>query len=144
MVLSLRPFAAHGFQVRGRLMSGAAFSIGKMIRTALAVLMMLAAFTPALAEVGCLEDSISHIEVAGDAHDEGDQVIENSPPDDRDQRSQPQPAHCAFNHGAHGSAIPVATSAGVEHHADKEKYLWSKARPLGATAPDGPYHPPQA
>ena len=124
-------------------MSGAAFSIGKIIRTALAVLMM-AAFTPALAEVGCLEDSISHMEVAGDAHDEGDQVIENSSPDDGDRGSQPQPAHCAFNHGTHGSAIPVASAADVDHHADREKYLWSIARPLAATTPDGPYHPPQA
>ncbi|PWG01984.1 hypothetical protein [Sphingosinicella humi] len=125
-------------------MSGAAFSIGKIIRTALAVLMMLAAFTPALAEVGCLEDSISHMEVAGDAHDEGGQVIENSFPDDGDRGSQPQPAHCAFNHGAHGSAIPVTAATSVDHSTDKETHLWSDARPLTATAPDGPYHPPQA
>lgn len=124
-------------------MTAATLSIGKLIRTAIAVLLMFVAITPALAEVGCLEDSFVHMEAEGDSHG-AELVLENPAPNNSDDSQRSAPMHCAFNHGAHGFAVPVVSQVDVESHADREAYLSSIARPLISTVPDGPYHPPQA
>ncbi|MGS1016108.1 hypothetical protein [Allosphingosinicella humi] len=125
-------------------MAAAQLSIGKLIRAALAALLMLAATTPAFAEVGCLEDGFSHMQLASEGHAEGGQTIENGSPNSGDQRSKAQPAHCAFSHGAHGTVISAATAVDLDPHMDREDFFSSIALPPATNAPDGPYHPPQA
>lgn len=125
-------------------MAAAQLGIGKLIRAALAALLMLAATTPALAEVGCLEDGFSHMQVASNGDGENGQAIEDGSPSSGDQRSNAQPAHCAFSHSAHGFAVPAASAVDLDSHTDRENFFWSTAGPLVAAAPDRPYHPPQA
>ena len=124
-------------------MMAGTFSIMGLIRTAIAALLMLAAITPVLAEVGCLEDSFTHMQEAADSHADG-AVVEDVTPDNRDRNPTSPPAHCAFNHSAHGFAVTVGAAMDLDPHADRAGYRPLKVRPLIATGPDTPYHPPQA
>ena len=124
-------------------MTAGSFSIMGLIRTAIAALLMLAAVTPALAEVGCFEDSFIHMQTAADSHDEG-AVAEDATPDEGDRGPTSPPKHCAFNHGAHGFAVPTGAATDLDPHAVRAGYSSLIVRPLVAVAPDTPYHPPQA
>ena len=76
-----------------------------IIRAVAALLLMIAAATPALAEISCAGESVVHIEAlsADDEH-------EAAGPDQSDQeRDKGQPGHCAFSHG-HCAGIPANTS----------------------------------
>ena len=113
-----------------------------MIRATAALLLMAALATPALAEIGCAEESVVHLQdtILTDYH--GDAIATNDQSDD-DQQKVPAKSHCAFNHG-HCAGIPVNGSAAVQSQRLAVSYGIPKAMPLTAASIENPERPPNA
>ena len=121
--------------------------VGKIARSilgvAFAALLMLAAVTPAFAEVGCLEDRLEHsAEVSEPSFLE---QITSAEPEGDEQKALPgQPAHCAFSHCGH--AVPPLPLQGADQAAafPSADYVALQERHVPTSNGDGPYHPPRA
>ncbi|HET9639573.1 MAG TPA: hypothetical protein VFP12_10230 [Allosphingosinicella sp.] len=102
-----------------------------------------ASVTPALAELGCIEDEAGHSQTAAVYDEDGHRLENPAPGQDGDDSSDKAP-HCGFSHASHGFAVPPAPSGSVTHEGRRQTFEMALARPLAAFARDGPYHPPQA
>ena len=115
----------------------------KCIHAVLTVLLMMVAVTPAFAEIGCLEDSFSHLQSASD-HDDQDAAVDDISSPENGQSQPRQPMHCAFSHGIHSLAVPASPAVTPDHDDSGSTYPRLAAHVLDSASPDGPYHPPQA
>jgi hypothetical protein len=115
----------------------------KCIHAVLTVLLMMVAVTPAFAEIGCLEDSFSHLQSAVD-HDDAAATSDDIASPENGQSQPRQPMHCAFSHGVHSLAVPAFPAATPDHDDSGSMYPRLAAHVLDSASPDGPYHPPQA
>jgi hypothetical protein len=113
------------------------------VRAVVALFIAFAAVTPALAELGCIEDEISHSQSAAVYDADGHRLESGTPGQDGDDGASKAP-HCGFSHGAHGFAVPADAGGKVAHHVGRQMFETQIVRPLAAFARDGPYHPPQA
>ncbi|HEY5722374.1 MAG TPA: hypothetical protein VIT45_08630 [Allosphingosinicella sp.] len=109
----------------------------------MALFMAFASVTPALAELGCIEDQRAHSLGAAVSGDDN-HGIENPAPVQGDEDSTGKTTHCGFSHASHGLAVPPAECADIGHEDGRQTFDAARARPLAAFARDGPYHPPQA
>lgn len=101
-----------------------------------------ASVTPALAELGCIEDEAAHSQSAA-VYDEDGHRLESPTPGQDDDAADKAP-HCGFSHASHGFAVPPAPGSSASHEDGRQTFERTLARPLAALARDGPYHPPQA
>lgn len=111
----------------------------KAVKGAALLLLALAFVTPAMAEVACLEDSVSHLQADGSAAAEisaGGEQESNG--------SREKAGHCAFSHGAHCAAVQPASATAKAWEASASSFAGVPARPLIPSSRDGPERPPRA
>ena len=105
-------------------------------RTLLALLLAFAVVSPALAEIGCNDDRIVEMSVAGGVTVLGDDSSDHSPDADK-------ATHCGFSHCA--QAVPASSPAcGKAPTPEASLYLPLLANRLVAAPRDGPERPPRA
>ena len=114
-----------------------------VVRAVVALFIAFAAVTPALAELGCIEDEIAHSQAPTTYDADGHRLESGAPGEDGDDGAGKAP-HCGFSHGAHGFAVPAGSGGKIAHEAGGQMFETQIVRPLAAFARDGPYHPPQA
>lgn len=114
-----------------------------LIRSAAALFIAFAAVTPAVAELGCIDDQAGHSQTAAVYDTDGHRLETPAPRQDGDESGGTAP-HCGFSHASHGFAVPPAADGDVSHEDSRQTFDTALARPLAAFARDGPYHPPQA
>ena len=131
------------FGLLGRAMSVFTLWSRMAVRAVVALFIAFAAVTPALAELGCIEDEISHSQSAAVYDADGHRLESGTPGEDGDDGASKAP-HCGFSHGSHGFAVPAASGAKSAHAPCRQIFETQIVRPLAAFARDGPYHPPQA
>lgn len=107
------------------------------------MLLLTASVTPALAEIGCFEDSVAHEQVQA-AMPDGDATVSSDTGSDRDKGDQGGTGHCAFAHGHCGFVAPSRTAAGQAYAIARAPYLSLAALHLAAAPRDAPERPPQA
>lgn len=112
-----------------------------IVRATAALLLAMAFVTPALAEIGCVEESIVHLQ---DSYGSGAGEQAASDPAEPDDESRTgQPDHCAFNHG-HCAGLLTTTARTEQSLSHSDRYMRLAARPLTANALDAPERPPSA
>lgn len=132
-----------GFGLSDRLMPVFALWSRMALRAAVTLFIAFASLTPALAELGCIEDQASHSQATAAYDEEGHRL--ESPASGQDGKDAGGNAsHCGFSHASHGSAVPPAAGGSLSHDHGRQTFETALARPLAAFARDGPYHPPQA
>src|SRR5690349_15781208 len=111
-------------------------------RTAVTVLLALAAATPSLAELGCFEDSIRHSQEASAA---AANPAVQAPLRQGDEPGAPSdPAHCAFSHCPHWVPVsPPPRAASVVAFGRQAWPPFLAIAPPQSAAP-GPERPPRA
>ena len=114
-----------------------------LLRSAAALLIAFAALTPALAELGCIEDQAGHSQAATVLNDSGHRLEKPTPAQDGEDTGS-KSSTCGFSHASHGFAVPPAPCGSVSHNDAGQSFEMTLVRPLAASARDGPYHPPQA
>ena len=114
-----------------------------LIRSAAALFIAFAAVTPAVAELGCIDDQAGHSQTAAVYDADGHRLESPTSGQDGDESGGTTP-HCGFSHASHGFAVPPAADGDVSHEDSRQTFETALARPLAAFARDGPYHPPQA
>lgn len=106
--------------------------------------LMLAAATPAFAEIGCLEDQFEH-SVAQTQDFSSNEVALSTPSGDEDENSPSgQPMHCAFSHCTHAFPGSPLRSDGSQQLVSGLSYVSQIVLPLAGAPRDGPYYPPRA
>lgn len=113
-----------------------------MARAVAALLLMVATVTPVLAEIGCAEESVTHLEERLSAGDHADELTSEGQPDDQDEQSTPR-GHCGFSHGHCTGILPLSSSA-AELPRMVAAYGLTRAAPLAPTSPDTFERPPNA
>ncbi len=113
------------------------------VRAVAALFIAFAAVTPALAELGCIEDEIAHSQAPASYDSDGHRLESGTSGEDGDEGAGKAP-HCGFSHGSHGFAVPAAVGGKVAHERGGQMFEIQIVRALAAFARDGPYHPPQA
>ena len=112
-----------------------------IIRVTAALLLFATFVMPALAEIGCAEESIAHLQDGGSEADQPQVASSDEPQGDQETGSQPD--HCAFNHG-HCAGIATASARSDHSVADANSYVRLASRPLVANPADAPERPPSA
>ena len=113
-----------------------------LVRAVMTVLMMLAAATPSLAELGCLEEGNSRPALTSAATAPS---IVSAGHNDADGKTNLAGGvvHCAFSHCVHGVAAVPPEQNGSGDYSAAAYALPVLQRLLDATV-DGPEHPPRA
>lgn len=112
-------------------------------RIVVTLFIAFASLTPALAELGCIEDQAGHSQTTA-VYDEDGHRLESPASGQEGEAAGGTAPHCGFSHASHGFAVPPATGGDVSHQDSRQAFERTLARPLAAFARDGPYHPPQA
>ena len=113
-----------------------------IVRATAALLLMAAFATPALAEIGCAEDSVVHLQEAGASSLDVSSIMSQPDGSSGEDRSG-QPDHCGFGHG-HCAGIPAGTGGGEEFLLAPGSYAQLASRPIGARSLETPERPPNA
>ena len=113
-----------------------------IVGAAFAVLLMLAAVTPAFAELGCFEDRVEH--TAEVNFSDADHVSAPAEPTDDQNGPLGQVKHCAFSHCAHGFAPGSLQNPAANGEYQSVTFPVLEERRTAAAHADGPYHPPRA
>jgi hypothetical protein len=111
-------------------------------RAVAALLLMVATVTPALAEIGCAEESLTHLEEGLSAGEHAAELASAGQSDDQDEQSTPR-GHCAFSHGHCAGILPVSSRA-AELPRMAAAYGLTRVTPLAPTSPDTSERPPNA
>ena len=114
-----------------------------VLQAAVTLFIAFASLTPALAELGCIEDQAGHSQTAAVYDEDGHRLESPTSGQDGDDAGGKAP-HCGFSHASHGLAVAPATGESVSHEGSRQTFETALARPLAPFARDGPYHPPQA
>jgi hypothetical protein len=111
-----------------------------LVRAMAALLLMAAIVTPALAEIGCAEDSFSHIEESLGAGEHAERLTTDKQSKDQDGQGAPV-GHCAFSHG-HCAGIPSVSSDAAKLLQPAALYCSMPTAPLVPTSLGTPERPP--
>lgn len=111
-----------------------------MARALAALLLTVATVTPALAEIGCAEESLTHLEEGLSTAELADELTSEGQSDDQDEQSTPR-GHCAFSHGHCAGILPVSSGA-AELPRMVAAYGLTRAAPLAPTSPETSERPP--
>ena len=112
-------------------------------RAAVGLLLMLAAATPSLAEVGCFEDAVRHSREA--TANSGDFALQ-APVDESGERgsTSDRAPHCSFAHCPHWVPVAPSERAGQAAEYGGQSYPPFLALADSQSAQDGPERPPRA
>lgn len=123
---------------------GAGKLMGQLWRMVLAVLLTCSAFSPALAQFGCVEDAL--IAAPGVASDQAAAIVSAARSSDDEGQGRPadKVLHCAFSHCSHLVAPTPVSDEADEDDFSEAAYPAPLSVPLFAAPSDGPYHPPRA
>jgi hypothetical protein len=112
-------------------------SICRMLASLLLAVMIA---TPAIAEIACADDELTHVTSAATGEVSAGSAL---PPDGNDPASPEQAGHCAFNHG-HCNALAATSADGAMVQGTESVFAdLVPHRPACAT-PSGPDRPPRS
>ena len=112
-----------------------------MVRAVAAFLLLATFVTPALAEIGCAEESIAHLQddVISPSSDQHEMTSSDAQRDDNQKVAD----HCAFSHG-HCAGLTAAAASNYEVPAAMAAYASSPAAAVPMRRLTVPERPPAA
>ncbi|TFI58425.1 hypothetical protein E2493_09830 [Sphingomonas parva] len=113
-----------------------------MVRATAALLLMAAIVTPALAEIGCAEESVTHLSEALNAGEHAAEVTAAGQSGDQDNQGMAV-GHCAFSHG-HCAGLPSVSNATAPSPRVAAAYGLLRTSALAPASLDTPERPPNA
>jgi hypothetical protein len=113
-----------------------------VIRAIAALMLFLAIATPALAEIACAGERVTHLQ-AGERVGAKGQVTSGGDPQQQDEEDASTIEHCAFSHGP-CVGIPADTNTSIELLTLANRYGRSVSEPLTPELVGTPHHPPNA
>lgn len=115
-----------------------------IVRAALAVLLLVAASAPAVAELGCVGDSLAESRPTSATAPSAISLITGEQPGEQKQTPGGGASHCAFSHCSHAFPMSAAADESVRPDARLTQFALNSAARLPAAPRDGPERPPQA
>lgn len=114
-----------------------------IVRATAALLLMVMLATPALAEIGCAEESIAHLQGDGDAAQTDGHAVASEQGEPDDERLGGPTGHCGFSHG-HCAGIATSNARSEGPAVTVPAYVFGASTPIRGRSLDAPERPPAA